>query len=206
MKLKDGVFREGNTVYSSVMGLVDKRGKSVRVIPLTGKYIPTERDRVIACVTEIQFMGWMTYLRSPTPGILKVGEVPHDFDPIKGNLDEILAVGDLIFTEILSVNKYMQVKLTMKDSRLRKLVGGRILTVNPAKVPRVIGRRGSMISMIKRAISRDILVGQNGIVWARCDSTEEEELLKRLLEKIEAEAHTSGLTNRVKKILKEEMS
>lgn len=205
LRLREGVFREGNEIFSSVVGLVDRRGNSIRVIPLAGAYIPNPGDRVIAMVTEVQFMGWMTFLRSPTPGILKVGEVPQRFDPIEGNLVEILATGDLIFTEVISVNKYMQIKLSMRDPQLRKLMGGRIFTIDPVKVPRVIGRRGSMISMLKRAISEEIIVGQNGIIWARCENIEQEELLKRILEKIEAESHTSGLTNRVKEILKEEV-
>ncbi len=203
-RLEEGVFRDGDEIYSSVIGLVDLRGNSARVIPLEGPYIPKPGDRVVGLVTEVQFLGWMVYVRSPTPGILRVSEVPYNFDVIGGSLEDILKTGDLVYAEVISVNEVMQIRLSMQEPELRKLVGGRVFTMSPAKVPRVIGRKGSMISMLKRAISREILVGQNGIVWARCSDPKKEDLLRRILEKIDAEAHTSGLTNRVKTLLMEE--
>jgi len=203
-RLGDGVFHEGDEIYSSVIGLLDIHGNSIRVIPLKGAYIPKPGDRVVGIVTEVQFLGWMLNIRSPTPGILKVSEVPYNFDPIRGSLEDILATGDLIYAEVLSVSEIMQVKLTMNDPDLRKLVGGRIFTISPAKVPRVIGRKGSMVSLLKRAVCSEMVVGQNGIVWTRCANAEKEELLDRILRKIEDEAHTSGLTNRVENLIKEE--
>ncbi len=203
-KLEEGVFREGDEIYSSVIGLVDLHGNTVRVIPLEGAYIPKPGDRIVGMVTEVQFLGWMVYIRSPMPGILRVSEVPYNFDVVKGNLEDILRTSDLIYAQVLSVNELMQVKLTMQEPELRKLVGGRIFTISPAKVPRVIGRKGSMISMLKRSVCREILVGQNGIIWARCTDARREDLLKTILRKIEREAHTSGLTNRIKSLLQEE--
>ena len=204
-KLGEFTFREGNDIYSTVMGLADVRRNMVRVIPLQGAYIPKPGDRVIGLVKEVQFLGWAAYIRGPTPGIMKVSEVPYNFDVIHGSLADILAVGDLIYTEILSVNEFMQVKLTMNHPDLRKLVGGHIYTLSPAKVPRLIGRKGSMISMLKRAISRDILVGQNGIIWTRCSDEKKSQLFKDILQQIETEAHVPGLTSRIKILLKEEV-
>jgi len=201
----DNTFREGDSIYSSVVGLSDVRSKSVRVIPLEGAYIPKPGDRVIGLVKEVQFMGWMAYIRSPTPGIMKVSEVPYNFDLVHGSLADILSVGTLIYAEVLSVSEFMQIKLTMNHPDLRKLIGGQIYTLSPAKVPRLIGRKGSMISMLKGAISRDILVGQNGIVWTRCSDDKKSQLLKKILDQIEAEAHVPGLTSRIKILLKEEV-
>jgi exosome complex component RRP4 len=204
-KVGPGAFKEGDSVYSSVIGLVDIRGKSVRVIALEGAYIPKSGDRVIALVVDVQFMGWMTYMRSPTPGILKVSEVPYNFDVIQDSPEDILKTHDLVYAEVLNVNELMQVKLTMNHPDLRKLVGGRIYTMSPAKVPRLIGRKGSMISMLKQAISRDILVGQNGIIWTRCSDEKRAKLFGEVLRKIEKEAHVAGLTNRIKAMLQEEV-
>jgi exosome complex component RRP4 len=198
-------FREGDSIYSSVIGLADVRRNSARVIPLQGAYIPKPRDRVIGLVKEVQFMGWMAYIRSPTPGIMKVSEVPYNFDLVHGSLADILSVGTLIYAEILTVSEFMQIKMTMNHPDLRKLVGGNIFTVSPSKVPRLIGRKGSMISMLKQAISRDILVGQNGIIWTRCNDEKKIGVFKEILERIENEAHLSGLTNRIKILLKEEL-
>jgi exosome complex component RRP4 len=204
-KVQEGAFREDDEVYSSVTGLVDRRGNLIRVIPLEGAYIPKPGDRVVGLVKEVQFQGWMAYIRSPTPGILKISEVPYNFDPIMDNPVDILKTGDLIYAEVLSVNEIMQIKLTMTHPESRKLVGGRVFTISSAKVPRVIGRKGSMISMLKQTVGREILVGQNGIIWTRCPDRQKEDLLEKILMKIEEEAHTSGLTNRIKALLKEEV-
>ena len=60
-------------------------------------------------------------------------------------------------------------------------------------------------SSVAEAISRDILVGQNGIIWTRCNDEKKIDVFKEILNKIETEAHLSGLTNRIKILLKEEV-
>jgi len=204
-KLEEGVFREGDEIYSSVIGLLDIRGSTIRVIPLEGPYIPKPGDRVIGVVTETQFLGWMVRIRAPTPSILKISEVPYKFDILKGRLEDIFTVGDLLYAEVLSVNEVMQVKLTMMNPELRKLVGGRIFLVDPTRIPRVIGRRGSMVSLLKANVCPEILIGQNGVIWTRCNDPEREELLGRILRIIEREAHTSGLTNKIRSLIQEEI-
>ncbi|MFQ5976358.1 MAG: KH domain-containing protein, partial [Candidatus Hydrothermarchaeales archaeon] len=75
-----------------------------------------------------------------------------------------------------------------------------ILEISPAKVPRVIGKKNSMISMIKRETGCQIVVGQNGKVWV--DGKEESvNIVAETIKKIEKEAHTPGLTNRVKDMI-----
>ena len=204
-KIEEGAFREGNEIYSSVTGLLDIRDRSVKVIPLSGPYIPKRGDRVIGVIVQVQFMGWMANIRSPTPGIISISEVPYNFDVVTGHLEDILSVGDLIYGEILSVNEIMQIKMTMNHPELRKLIGGRIYTMSPAKIPRLIGRKGSMISMLKQTISKDILVGQNGIIWTRCSDEKKANIFGSILAQIENEAHIPGLTNRIKALLREEI-
>jgi len=38
----------------------------------------------------------------------------------------------------------------MEDRRCRKLRGGRIIQIYPSKVPRVIGKKGTMVKQIKK--------------------------------------------------------
>ncbi len=54
-----------------------------------------------------------------------------------------------------------------------------------------------MINMIKDKTNCKIIVGQNGLVWVKGDE-DMEQLTKEIIHMIEAEAHTSGLTNKVK--------
>jgi exosome complex component RRP4 len=76
--------------------------------------------------------------------------------------------------------------------------------VSPAKIPRVIGRKGSMIGMLKRETSCNITVGQNGLVYVSGRNREDERIAVLAIKKIEEEAHTSGLTDRVTDMVKKE--
>ena len=78
-----------------------------------------------------------------------------------------------------------------------KFKGGIIVDIAPTKVPRLIGKKGSMINMIKDKTKCKIVVGQNGLVWIK-GKPDMEQLTKDTIKLIEAEAHTSGLTNKIK--------
>jgi len=90
----------------------------------------------------------------------------------------------------------------MKGPGLRKLKDGRIIRVNAMKVPRIIGKRGSMVSMVKQATGCTLVVGQNGLVWLKGEP-EQEIMAVDAIRKIEREAHVSGLTERMKMWLQE---
>ena len=64
-------------------------------------------------------------------------------------------------------------------------------------MPRLIGKKGSMINMIKDKTGCKIVVGQNGLVWVK-GKQEMEQIVKDTIKLIEKEAHTSGLTDRIK--------
>ena len=81
-----------------------------------------------------------------------------------------------------------------RQSRSRKLIGGRIMKITPSKVPRVIGKAGSMIELIKDKTKCQIIVGQNGVIWLK---GENEGLAAKTIYKIERESHTTGLTDKI---------
>jgi exosome complex component RRP4 len=81
-----------------------------------------------------------------------------------------------------------------------------ILEISPAKIPRVIGRRGSMINMIQDILKIQTMVGQNGRIWIRTSDTDVMRLAIKAFKMIEAQAHTSKLTDRVKAMLEDEMA
>jgi exosome complex component RRP4 len=63
-----------------------------------------------------------------------------------------------------------------------------------------------MISMIKQETGCNIILGLNGVVLVTGKALEDEELAVRAILKIEQESHTSGLTDRITQMLKEEKS
>ena len=78
------------------------------------------------------------------------------------------------------------------------------MRVTPTKIPRVIGRKGSMISMIKQETACQIILGLNGVILVTGKNTTDEELAMASIKKIEEESHTTGLTDRITQLLKEE--
>ena len=78
------------------------------------------------------------------------------------------------------------------------------MRVTPTKIPRVIGKKGSMISQIKAATGCQIILGVNGVVLVTGKTPEDEDLAIIAIQKIEAESHTTGLTDRITQLLKDE--
>jgi exosome complex component RRP4 len=60
--------------------------------------------------------------------------------------------------------------------------------------------------MIKQETGCNIILGVNGVVLITGKTLEDEQLAMMALQKIEAESHTTGLTDRITQMLKEEKS
>ena len=89
----------------------------------------------------------------------------------------------------------------MKGPGLKKLKGGRLIDVTSSKVPRIIGREGSMITMIKDSTKCRITVGQNGKVWISGNNVQDETKAVEAIMMVENESHSEGLTDKVKAFL-----
>ena len=189
-----GTFKEDGKVCSSLMGLVSLRNKKIRVIPLKSTYVPKKGDVVIGKIDDVRFSMWDVDINSPYSGILPAFEV---FGRDKKELSKVYDVGDVLFLRVIDVDEVKKAKLGLKGRGLGKFKGGIIVDISPTKVPRLIGKKGSMINMIKNKTNCKIVVGQNGLVWVKGDD-DMEQLTREIIHTIEVEAHTSGLTNKIK--------
>jgi exosome complex component RRP4 len=119
-------------------------------------------------------------------------------------MENVYGVGDLIVTQILDV-KRTSVDLTMKsrDKGLGKIREGLVIRVNPHRVPRVIGKEGSMIKMIKDASQTIITVGQNGLIWIQGQTIDREVFAKKAIEFVIENTTSEGLTEKVEAWLAE---
>ncbi|MCZ7405772.1 MAG: exosome complex RNA-binding protein Rrp4 [Candidatus Methanoperedens sp.] len=196
----EGTYVEEGKVFSSVFGIASLKNH-VRVVPLSGKYIPRPGDMIIGIITEVSFSNWIVDIRSPYEGLLHISEFPRRIE--NTDMSKYLKVGDAIITLVTDVDPTMKVELTLNDQRLRQIKEGRIIDVTPSKVPRLIGRSGSMIAMLKNETNCNIFIGQNGRVWITGKGKDLELAVKAIL-KIERESHVSGLTDRLTRFLKEE--
>ncbi|MEM7813948.1 MAG: exosome complex RNA-binding protein Rrp4 [Candidatus Aenigmatarchaeota archaeon] len=196
-----GAFEDNGNVFSKFIGLAESRDDLHFVIPLSGVYNPKRGDGVIGRITEIVFQKWIVDINSPYEATLPLSEGVEGFvDLTKADLTKYFDYGDVIFSEIMSVSKQKHITLTMRSRKCRKLKGGRLIRVTPAKVPRIIGKGGSMVEMIKQMTGTQIVVGQNGVVWVRGDN---EDLAAEAVRLIEERAHMRGLTDYIKSMLEQ---
>ena len=189
-----GTFKENGRVCSSLLGRVSLRNKKIRVVPLKSKYVPKKGDVVIGKINDVRFSMWDVDINSPYSGILPAFEV---FGREKKELNKVYDVGDVLFLRVVDVDEIKKAKLGLKGRGMGKFKGGIIVEISPTKVPRLIGKKGSMINMIKDKTNCKIVVGQNGLVWVKGDE-DMEQLTREIIQLIEKEAHTSGLTNKIK--------
>ncbi len=199
-KSGEGTYVENGNVYSLIYGIVDDKDK-LRVIPLSGKYIPAIGDVVIGMIADISFSNWKVDINSPYEALMHISEYPRRID--SSEMSKIMNVGDLAIFKVIDVDSSMKIELELKNGQLRVLRNGRIVELSYSKVPRVIGRAGSMINLLKSKLNINIFVGKNGRIWIRGKESDED-LAVRTIKKIEQEAHTSGLTDRITKFLEEE--
>lgn len=188
-----GTFKENGKICSSLMGLVSIRNKKLRVIPLKSKYVPKKGDVVIGKIDDVRFSLWGVDINSPYSGILPAFEV---FGREKKELNKVFDIGDVLFLRVVDVDEVKKAKLGLKGRGMGKFKGGIIVDIAPTKVPRLIGKKGSMINMIKDKTKCKIVVGQNGLVWVKGEE-DMEQITKDVIHLIEAEAHTSGLTDKI---------
>jgi exosome complex component RRP4 len=195
-----GTYYENGKIYASLLGIKRERAGYINVIPLAGKYLPKVDDIVVGMVIDIGPSFWLIEINSPYPATLHVNEVLWRVE--FGDTAKYLNVQDMVLAKVLMVDETKRVQVSMKDSSLRKLTEGQIVEISPSKVPRVIGKKGSMISMIKNYTGCRMFVGQNGRIWI---SGKMEGMLNAVqaIKMIERESQVHGLTDAVEAFLKE---
>jgi exosome complex component RRP4 len=193
----DFTRKEGNTVISNRYGLVEINGRVVKIIPISGVFEPRRGNNVIGRVEDINFSGWMMNIGGPYSAFLPLMECPRFIN--RNNIDEFAAIGDIMAVKIAGVKK-SGVDLTLKSRGLGRLDDGRLIKINPHKVPRVIGKEGSMINLIKDSTKTEINVGQNGYIWIKGE-LDGESKAEEAINLIVKESSASGLTEKIEKFL-----
>lgn len=191
-------FRDGDSIYAKRLGVLYYKGRVIEVIPLSGAYMPESGDMVVGTVEEVQHSGWNIDINSPYKAYLSLAGVRGFIDASKTDLSKIYGIGDILYAMISEVTPTKDVRISMKDPKTRKFQNGRIVKISPVKVPRVIGKQGSMINMIKEKTGCRISVGQNGVIWLQGDK---ENLAARAIMEIEENSQITGLTDHIAKLL-----
>jgi exosome complex component RRP4 len=179
----DFYYSEGGKTYSSVVGIFDTDKKVLT--PLESVYIPKPMHKVIGIVTEVRFVNYIIDINSPFEGMVLSKFLRFD-----------LNIGDIVEATVKNVESGGVVIL----ENVRRLVGGRLIEIKPSKIPRVIGKNASMQKIIEENTKTKMIIGLNGRIWIKGENIAK---ATKAIRKIEKEAHTSGLTERILKLLKE---
>lgn len=199
----ENTFKENGKIYATRVGLIEYENKRINVVALKSFYFPTVGDTIIGKVVEVSLSGWIVDIRAPYPAMLRASDVlERSFKPQKDDLPSIFDVGDLLIAKIVASDRTRDPLLTVREPGLGKISRGQIIEITPTKIPRLIGKKGSMITMLKKETGCQILIGQNGLILVSGKSPKDERLAIMAIRKIEEESHTSGLTDRIAEMLR----
>jgi exosome complex component RRP4 len=201
----DNTYKEDGKIYAMRVGLVEYDDRKVFVVALKAFYVPSVGDIVIGKVVEVGLGAWIIDIRAPYPALLRASDaLNRPFKPQRDDMPSILDVGDLVMAKIVAYDRTRAPLLSIREPDLGKVERGQIVEITPTKIPRVIGRKGSMVTMLKQETNCQITVGQNGVILVSGRSPKGEQLAVMAIRKIDEEAHTSGLTDRVTQMVRSE--
>ncbi|PIZ51679.1 RNA-binding protein [Candidatus Woesearchaeota archaeon CG_4_10_14_0_2_um_filter_33_13] len=192
----DNTYREGDKIFSKILGLTGVAGRVIRITPLSGPYVPKVGDKIIGKVTDMTMTSFRVDTGTAYSAMLNIRDATTRFVRSDEDMSRILNIGEYIVVKITKVTSQNLIDLSMKEPGLHKVIGGRIIKINSQKVPRVIGKQGSMINLIKNKTGCNITVGQNGFVWIK-GTPENELLVTKAIKLIEEKSHQEGLTEKV---------
>ncbi len=199
---EQNVYLDGNKIISTTIGISEIYDDSVKVIPLTGKYIPKINDLVIGKVVSHTSLSWELDINSCYVGFLPAQDVfGRDFSAHADELTSKLKSGDLVAARIANFDRTRDPLVTISDRDLGKIDSGDLIKISPSKVPRLIGKRGSMIQMIEMATNAAVTIGQNGWIVVSCETPEGLLKAKKAIEMVNEKAHVANLTDQVKEML-----
>jgi exosome complex component RRP4 len=208
-KIVDGDFRplmnvikSGNALFATRIGIAETGRDGVKVIPLSGVYIPRVNDLVIGKIIDHSSLSWEVDINSCFSAHLPAQDVfGRDFSPARDDMTKHFAIGDMITARIIAFDRTRDPMLTVQDRDLGKIPRGEVLKISATRVPRLIGKRGSMIQTIEQATQTRVLIGQNGIVVVTGKTSDGVKLAVKAIRMVEEEAHTANLTQRIKTLL-----
>jgi len=193
----EGTEKTDKGIIALRFGLAEESNKLVKVIPLSGVYQPRRGNVVIGQVANITMNGWFVDINCSDNAFLSLNEVPRYVD--KDGMEDVMDIGDMIIAKIWNINK-RGIDLSIKSRGLGKIDEGIIVSVNSNKVPRVIGKEGSMVKLIKEKTGCNITVGQNGVIWIKGNKIKDELKAKKAILFIAEKSFIDGLTEEVNKL------
>lgn len=189
----EGTYVLGNKVYAATVGFATIKNDKVCVIPFKSAYNPQPGDRVIGIVIDVKPNGFDVNLGRHLTATIRI--------PDKKEVQALnLKVGEVVYGTVKESG--LRGVFLETGEKIKKITSGLLVSIHPSKIPRLIGRRGSMINMIKKETGCDLLVGRNGFIVIRGPSPSNEFAAVSAIRLIEREAHSQGLTERIENLIR----
>ncbi len=196
----DGTYRSGDDVVAKIYGIVSIVDTQIKVIPLSGTYFARRGNTIIGTISDITMNGWLVDFGGPNRAFLSLNETPRYIN--KNELRDFLDYGDSIIARVWDV-KGRSIDLSIKMRGFGKIEDGMFMDVNPNKVPRIIGKEGSMVRLIRDSTGCNLTVGQNGKIWIRSNSIENEIKVRKIINFIVDNSVIFGLTEKTEDFIRE---
>ncbi len=201
LKPSMNVVKIDDRIHATRVGIAEVSQNTVKVIPLSGIYIPRVGDFVIGKIIDYSSLAWTVDINSCFMGYLLAQEVfGREFTPSRDELTSKFNLGDVVACRIVNFDRTRDPLLTVADKDLGKIGDGELVRISPTRVPRLIGKRGSMIQMIEQLTRCKVIVGQNGVIVVSGDRDARGIAVKAIM-LIDEETHAGNITQRVKELL-----
>ena len=197
-KAGSGTFRRDGEVHAAVLGFSSESSGYINVQRISGRYSPRVGDKVIAVCVETAPSVWRMNIGAFQNSMLHHSETDWKVD--FGDTASFIGIGDAVLAEVYMVDGSGSHQVTLKKDDCRKLYTGTIVHIAPPRVSRVIGKQELMITLIRERTGCRIQVGQNGLIWI---DGEPDQIARaqKAIETISREATSSGLTEKIEKLL-----
>ncbi len=194
----EGTYTEGRNIFSKYFGMLHFGVNEAGVSPLTSVYEPHEGDDIIGQVIEVSSKYWVVDINAPYYARLDARDI--NFRAEINELDHYIQRGDFIYARVFRVySGNHAADISMRGTRYAKLPSNLIIRINPMKIPRLIGKEGAMINLIKSESGCDVIIGQNGIAWINGDE-EKKPFAIEAIELIQREYYDPNLSEKVREL------
>ena len=72
----EGTRRDGEDILASKYGLAEKIGKVIKIIPLSGAFVPRSNNVILGRITDFTHTGWLLDIDYASSAFLSVSEAP----------------------------------------------------------------------------------------------------------------------------------
>ena len=202
--LAQNVVLDGDKVMSTAIGFYEIEDNQVNVIPLTGLYNPKIDDFVIGKVKSHSSLSWEVDINSYYTSMLPASDIfGRNYLPSKDDLSLKLHVGDIMAARIVNAGGTRDPLISIAGQNLGKIDSGELIKISPAKIPRLIGKHGSMIQTIEAATNATVTIGQNGLIVLKCDNSAGLKKAIASIKMMDKALHDTNLMEKVQNLLDE---